>query len=106
MVHRWFAFARLLNTHLTRSCPAFSGLAHHLGHWTEAAAGGVNPEPATRVEGPALISRAARLLRSYQCTENSFAPSWRTVIGIADKRGSATQPRPDFLGKPPIQHRV
>src|ERR1035441_2072952 len=32
-------------------------------------------------ERPALISRAARLLRSYSNHEHSLAPSWRTVIG-------------------------
>jgi len=33
-------------------------------------------------EGPTLISCAARLLGSYSVHEHSFAPSWRTVIGI------------------------
>jgi hypothetical protein len=28
------------------------------------------------------------------------------IIRKADKRGLATQPRPDFFGEPPIQHRV
>src|SRR5450755_279311 len=33
----------------TRSCLAFSRNAHHLDHWDEAASGGLNPDPATRV---------------------------------------------------------
>ena len=36
-------------------------------------------------EGPALISNAAWLLRSYSLHENSFAPSWRTIIRISGK---------------------
>jgi len=28
------------------------------------------------------------------------------IIGEADKRGFATQSRPDFVGEPPIQHRM
>ena len=28
------------------------------------------------------------------------------IIGEADKRGLATQPRPDFFGEPPVQHRA
>lgn len=89
-VHRWFACARLLNTHLTGSCPAFSGLAHYLGHWTEAAAGGLNPDPATRVEGPTLISRAAGLLRSTQCMST---PSRRRGAQSSAQRSAALAER-------------
>ncbi len=33
--HQRFAFAHLLDTHLTRSARAFSPLAHHHAFWTQ-----------------------------------------------------------------------
>jgi hypothetical protein len=43
--------------------PAFCRNAHHLGHWTEAACGGLDPDPAIRARGAdphLLCSKAAR----------------------------------------------
>src|SRR4051812_33099620 len=43
--------------------PAFCRNAHHLGHWTDAACGGLDPDPAIRARGAdphLLCSKAAR----------------------------------------------
>src|SRR4051812_5154443 len=43
--------------------PAFCRNAHHLGHWTDAACGGLDPDPAIRARGTdphLLCSKAAR----------------------------------------------
>ena len=55
------------------------------GPWTDAASGGLNPNPAVRVRGAhphALCSKAAS---SHPFLHNGLlsAPSWRTVIGAA-----------------------
>jgi hypothetical protein len=39
------------------------------------------------------------------CVVLAFKPE-DAIIGEADKRGLATQPRPDFFGEPPVKHRV
>src|SRR6185436_2670374 len=75
-----FTHVRLPSTHLTGLSRLFRN-AHHLGHWTEAASGGLDPGPAARVRGA-----LPHLLRSTAASGGHHgllsAPSWRTIIGI------------------------
>ena len=78
---RWFACAHLPSAHLTGTSRLFRN-AHHLGHWAKAASGGLDPDPVTRVReaGPHLLCSKAAPACSIH--EHSFAPSWRTIVGI------------------------
>src|SRR5262245_52755230 len=62
--------------------------AHHLGHWAKAACGGLDPDPAIRARGTCphlLCSKAASSWLSLLHGSLLFAPSWRTIIRIANK---------------------
>ena len=48
--HQRFTRVRLPSAHLT-GCSRLFRNAHHPGHWTDAASGGLDPDPATRVRG-------------------------------------------------------
>src|ERR1019366_1258528 len=76
-LHQRFTHVRLPSAHLTGMSRLFR-LAHHPGHWTRAASGGLVPGPAPRAEGPTLISYAARQLLGGHDGLPS-APSWRTM---------------------------
>src|SRR5262249_12314194 len=86
--HQRFTCVRLASAHLTGSPRLFRN-AHHLGHWTKAACGGLDPDPAIRARGTCphlLCSKAASSWLSLLHGSLLFAPSWRTVVGIADQR--------------------
>src|SRR6516164_4640160 len=81
--HQRFTCVRLASAHLTGSPRLFRN-AHHLGHWTKAACGGLDPDPAIRARGTCphlLCSKAASSWLSLLHGSLLFAPSWRTVIG-------------------------
>jgi len=72
--------------------PAFSMNAHHPGHWTRAASGGLDPDPVARVRGA-----CPHLLCSSSCVKRPFrppsAPSWRTSSSGGESHPSAlTEP--------------
>ena len=48
--HQRFTHVRLPSTHLTGISRLFRN-AHDLDHWTDAASGGLDPDPAVRVRG-------------------------------------------------------
>src|SRR5262249_21508426 len=83
--HQRFTCVRLASAHLTGSPRLFRN-AHHLGHWTKAACGGLDPDPAIRARGTCphlLCSKAASSWLSLLHGSLLFAPSWRTVSGGA-----------------------
>src|SRR5262245_58788319 len=97
--HQRFTCVRLASAHLTGSPRLFRN-AHHLGHWTKAACGGLDPDPAIRARGTCphlLCSKAASSWLSLLHGSLLFAPSWRTVIRISCLRlrclGSTPPPR-------------
>src|SRR5260370_40443461 len=49
--------------------PAFSAHAHHPGHWTTAAGGGLDPDPVARVRGA-----CPHLLCSFSCVKRPYRP--------------------------------
>lgn len=103
-LHRRFTCVRLPEPHLT-GCPAFSGTAHHPGHWAHAAPGGLRPDPVVRSRGaiPHLsCSKAAQV----GLLGLPLAPSWRTVIRIADEERFAAHSRLHVLHPPCIEHVV
>ena len=62
--HQRFTRVRLPSAHLT-GCSRLFRNAHHPGHWTDAACGGLDPDPAIRVRGAdphLLCSKAAQEL--------------------------------------------
>ena len=63
--------------------PPFSRNAHHPGHWTRAASGGLRPGPATRSRGanPHLSCSKAASSRPLHFGFLS-APSWRTLVRL------------------------
>jgi hypothetical protein len=77
-----FPHVRLPRTHLTGFSRLFR-LAHHPSHCAGAASGALDPGPAARVRGafPHLWCRKAASVGHHGLLS---APSWRTVIGIAD----------------------
>src|SRR5262244_1358819 len=81
--HQRFTCVRLASAHLTGSPRLFRN-AHHLGHWTKAACGGLDPDPAIRARGTCphlLCSKAASSWLSLLHGSLLFAPSWRTIVG-------------------------
>src|SRR5262249_51547983 len=83
--HQRFTCVRLASAHLTGSPRLFRN-AHPLGHWTKAACGGLDPDPAIRARGTCphlLCSKAASSWLSLLHGSLLFAPSWRTVVGVA-----------------------
>src|SRR6516165_117915 len=106
--HQRFTCVRLASAHLTGSPRLFRN-AHHLGHWTKAACGGLDPDPAIRARGTCphlLCSKAASSWLSLLHGSLLFAPSWRTIVGIAhdDHVARGLTPAP-ALG-PEIEHVV
>src|SRR3954453_13196744 len=59
--------------------PAFCRNAHHLGHWTEAACGGLDPDPAIRARGADPHLLCSKAARSCSLHHTLLAPSWRTA---------------------------
>jgi len=79
---RWFTCVHLSSAHLTGTSRLFRN-AHHPGHWAKAASGGLDPDPATRVRGAAPHLLCSKAAPAYSGHEYSFAPSWRTIVGVA-----------------------
>src|ERR1700720_306128 len=80
--HRRFTHVRLPATHLTGSHPPFPSTLTTPAVILERLVAGLTPMPPSEPEGPALISCAARLLRSDSTFANLLlAPSWRTDLG-------------------------
>src|SRR5262249_32107789 len=93
--HQRFTCVRLASAHLTGSPRLFRN-AHHLGHWTKAACGGLDPDPAIRARGTCphlLCSKAASSWLSLLHGSLLFAPSWRTIISIPTPRKVRVRPR-------------
>src|SRR5262249_27617519 len=85
--HQRFTCVRLASAHLTGSPRLFRN-AHHLGHWTKAACGGLDPDPAIRARGTCphlLCSKAASSWLSLLHGSLLFAPSWRTIVSKRSK---------------------
>src|SRR6516162_1974991 len=83
--HQRFTCVRLASAHLTGSPRLFRN-AHHLGHWTKAACGGLDPDPAIRARGTCphlLCSKAASSWLSLLHGSLLFAPSWRTFVRVS-----------------------
>ena len=77
-----FTRVRLTSAHLTGDPRLFRN-AHHPGHWTGAACGGLDPDPAIRVRGAGPHLLCSRLHRVGLLHHSLlFAPSWRTIVGI------------------------
>src|SRR6516165_12605523 len=70
--HRRFTCVRLASAHLTAISRLFRN-AHHLGHWTKAAYGGLDPDPAIRARGtlPHLLCSKAAPSRHFYITASS-----------------------------------
>src|SRR5260370_37301829 len=80
--HQRFTYVRLASAHLTGS-PRLLRNAYHLGPWTKAACGGLDPDPAirARVTCPHLLcSKAASSWLSLLHGSLLFSPSWRTIV--------------------------
>ncbi len=71
--------------------PCLFRLAHHLGHWTEAASGGLNPNPAIRVRGacPHLSCSKAASERSMQKHKTLL----RAVVAHSSRRTAPDRAR-------------
>ena len=76
-LHQRFTCVRLTSAHLTGDSRLFRN-AHHPGRWAEAACGGLDPGPATRVRGafPHLLCSKALQVG----TATSSVPPLRTVV--------------------------
>src|SRR3954468_18238424 len=72
--------------------PAFCRNAHHLGHWTDAACGGLDPDPAIRARGADPHLLCSKAARSRSLHDTLLAPSWRTVIGVPDQDDALVHP--------------
>ncbi len=90
-----FTHVRLPGTYLTGLSRLFR-LAHHPSHWTGAASGGLDPEPAPRVRGtcPHLLCSKAASSRPLHHGLLS-APSWRTVVRVTNRQVHRSA-RPSF----------
>src|SRR5215467_12483750 len=68
--------------------------AHHLGHWTKAASGGLNPDPAIRVrEACSHLLSSTAAPSWYLHRHLLFAPSWRTIVGVAQSEKRRRVPK-------------
>src|SRR5215813_3987854 len=93
--HQRFTCVRLASAHLTGSPRLFRN-AHHLGHWTKAACGGLDPDPAIRARGTCphlLCSKAASSWLSLLHGSLLFAPSWRTIVSKTLEVDARKRPR-------------
>src|SRR6516164_6275741 len=93
--HQRFTCVRLASAHLTGSPRLFRN-AHHLGHWTKAACGGLDPDPAIRARGTCphlLCSKAASSWLSLLHGSLLFAPSWRTIVSETLEVDGRKRPR-------------
>ncbi len=88
-----------IGAYLTKSRFAFSRNAHHHGFSPTAACGGLEPPPVWR------LRRALPHLRlSMASGLSARLPSWRTVVGKADKRRFALEARLAADFEPAIEH--
>src|SRR3984893_1640964 len=85
--------------------------AHHPGHWTKAASGGLNPDPTIRVREACSHLLGSTAAPSWCLhTHLLFAPSWRTVVHIASSAyfnglepSGPSMARDDFVGSSAIE---
>ena len=85
--HQRFTHVRLPSAHLTGSSRLFRN-AHHPGHWTDAASGGLDPGPAARVRGAhphLLCSKAASV-------ELTSRPPFRAVVAHSHRHTEPASP--------------
>src|SRR3990170_5032462 len=100
-----FTHVRLPSTHLTGTSRLFRN-AHDPGHWTDAASGGLDPDPAVRVRGadPHLLCSKAASRWPHLDGGLLSAPSWRTVVRVPDFGSHPAQARFHLLLEPLIEH--
>ena len=77
--HQRFTRVRLTSAHLTGLSRLFRN-AHHPGLVTDAACGGLDPDPAIRARGADPHLLCSKAARSCSLHHNLLAPSWRTVV--------------------------